>query len=146
MNAFDVSPLISGGFILLCIATALGRVFLFGGKDPRRASILVGAVSLPIVAIVTTIVIGVLGSGAAPLLAVLASIVASLVIMPILGCLLGYTAGGLVAGVLLLMDLTESKVARWRKVREPEDDPWPEAKTRPNIENSRESVREPGGD
>ena len=31
------------------------------------------------------------------------------------GAPLGYAAGCVVAGVLLLMDLTESKFARWRK-------------------------------
>jgi hypothetical protein len=46
----------------------------------------------------------------------------------IFGPLPGYLAGCLVAGVLLAMDLTESVFARWRKAREPDDDPWPPPK------------------
>jgi hypothetical protein len=42
---------------------------------------------------------------------------------------LGYVAGCIVAGVLLLMDLTESKFARWRKSREPDEELWPPPKT-----------------
>lgn len=46
----------------------------------------------------------------------------------IFGPLPGYLAGCLVAGVLLVMDLTESVFARWRKAGEPDDDPWPPPK------------------
>src|SRR5438270_10007824 len=44
LNAFDVSPFVSGTIILLCVATAIGQMTLFKGKRPREASLVVGVV------------------------------------------------------------------------------------------------------
>jgi hypothetical protein len=129
MNALDVAPYISGTIILVCIATAVGQMLLFKGKDPRRASVVVGSVCGGAGPLLVWLV---LGTGAAglqyrpPLLALL---LASAFFGVPLGAVAGYFAGCAVASVLLLMDLTESMFVRWRKAREPDDDdPWPPPK------------------
>ncbi|HEV2971266.1 MAG TPA: hypothetical protein VGY55_14925 [Pirellulales bacterium] len=130
-NALGAPPTVSGMLVMLCIAVALGQMFLFGGKQPRKASVIVGIC---------------LFTGAPMFIGVIAAISdrnpfdfgsrlrlgemvgffsTSVIAGPIFGALLGYLAGGLVAGVVLVMDLTESIFARWRKSREPDDDPWP---------------------
>jgi len=129
MNALDVSPIVSGTIILVCIATAVGQMLLFKGKDPRRASVVVGSVGGGAGPLLVWLV---LGTGVAgphyrpPLLALLLT---SVFFGVPLGAVAGYCAGCAVAGVLLLMDLTESMFARWRKAREPDDDPWPPPKS-----------------
>jgi len=136
LNAFHISPIISGGFLLLCVATALGQMFLFGGREPRKASVIVGGVlftAIPLVA-------GILG-GPFRNSHDFDSIAMSFVFGPIIGSLMGYVAGGSVAGVLLVMDLTETKLARWRRAREPDDDPWPPPKDAANGGQSLNSVK-----
>ena len=125
LNAPGSAPVVGGTIVLLCVATAIGQMFLFGGKNPRNASFVVGAAFC----------------GLAPLLIWAALAVAHIpsrlnlgwtIIWMfwgiIFGALPGYLAGCLVAGVLLVMDLTELVFARWRKAREPDDDPWPPPK------------------
>ncbi len=127
MNAMNVSPVLSGTIVLLCVATAIGQMFLFKGKNPRNASLVVGSVFC----------------GLAPLVIYAMQPLARVSVDPpmrlgwaivdmfwgaIFGALPGYLAGCLVAGVLLVMDLTESLFARWRKARDPDDDPWPPPK------------------
>jgi hypothetical protein len=48
-----------------------------------------------------------------------------MIVGAVFGAIPGYLAGCAVAGILLVMDLTESWFARWRKASEPDDDPWP---------------------
>lgn len=125
MNALRVPPYLTGAMILLCIATAVGQMFLFRGQDPRRASLVVGCVSCPLLAIFMV------KAGAAVTFRHPESgeVIAMAFVGLMFGAPLGYAAGCVVAGVLLLMDLTESKFARWRKVRQPDDDPWPPPKS-----------------
>jgi len=121
MNAFDIHPAISGGFLLLCVATAIGQMLLFGGKQPRMASLIVGEVFSVVASFIGVAVFFDGPSRQRP-----AAMIFFVFFGAIIGPVLGYLAGGLVAGVLLVMDLTELKLARWRRVREPDDDPWPE--------------------
>ncbi|HEY2148120.1 MAG TPA: hypothetical protein VGH32_09295 [Pirellulales bacterium] len=125
MNALRVPPYLTGAMILLCIATAVGQMFLFRGEDPRQASLVVGLVCCPLLAIFMV------KAGAAVTFRHPESgeVVAMVFVGLMFGAPFGYAAGCVVAGVLLLMDLTESKFARWRKVREPDDDPWPPPKS-----------------
>jgi hypothetical protein len=124
MNALNIPRYISGAIILLCVATAVGQMFLFKGKDPRRASLVVGSLCCSLGPLLVSLVFatGVAGPENRPNLV---SVLSMVFYGVLLGWIAGYCAGCAVASVLLLMDLTESIFARWRKAREPDDDPWP---------------------
>jgi hypothetical protein len=141
MNAMNVPPALSGAIVLLCVATAIGQMFLFRGKDPRNASFIVGAVFCAMTPLVIY--------GLQPLARIPdgARLTLGWAIIDgfwgaIFGALPGYLAGCLVAGVLLVMDLTESFFARWRKAREPDDDPWPPPKEIGNAEGRENTDKE----
>lgn len=99
--------------VLFCVAVPLGQMFLYQGRDPRRASCLVGSRLLPLFVIVPASLphlpwaMGRLGAGwlgfvdftTASFLVVL-----SAVLLAILGFALGYTLGTISAGVFLLLD------------------------------------------
>ena len=51
LKALNVSPVISGLILLFIVTAAVGQMFLYGGQDPRRASIVLGAVFWAIVGI-----------------------------------------------------------------------------------------------
>lgn len=121
MNVMKVPAYVTGAIILLSIATATGQMFLLGGKDPRRASLIVGVVCCPLLA-VFVLEVGNENRFRRP---EPVEIIAVTFTGLLFGAPLGYSAGCVVAGVLLLMDLTESKLVRWRRVRQPDDDPWP---------------------
>lgn len=83
------------------------QVFLFEGKDPRKASLVAGLVICPVYWIglgLYITVIGVQGEEEIILIFFLASFV--------FGPLLGYLAGGVVGGIFLLMDVWEKKFGR----------------------------------
>lgn len=126
MNVFNVSPFVSGTMIVLCFATALGQMFLFGGRDPRRASIVVGTLFCTVGPLLSAIFLGVRVFGSRYFVTEL--LIVLLLGVP-LGAMAGYVAGCVVAGVLLMMEFTESKLERRRKRRQPDDDPWPPPKS-----------------
>jgi hypothetical protein len=125
LNHPGAAPVVGGAIVLLCVATAIGQMFLFRGRDPRKASFVVGAVFCGLVPLVTYAAEAVAQT---PNRMNLGWAIVYMFWGIIFGALPGYLAGCLVAGVLLVMDLTESIFARWRKAREPDDDPWPPPK------------------
>jgi hypothetical protein len=125
LNAPGSAPVVGGTIVLLCVATAIGQMFLFGGKNPRNASFVVGAVFCGLAPLVIWAAQAV---SHIPSRLNLGWTIIGMFWGLIVGALPGYLAGCLVAGVLLVMDLTESVFARWRKAREPDDDPWPSPK------------------
>lgn len=92
---------------LFFASMGLGQMLLYGGRRPRRASCVAGAVVLPVLFLVGMLAAFAsdLGGG---LLGVPGGLVAKLVSASILfipiGAGLGYLAGGLVAGLFLVMD------------------------------------------
>jgi len=75
----------------------LGQMFLFKGKRPRRASVLLGGCFLPCLVLFITFSAYHGNPWHVELLCVLAG-------STIPGALLGYTGGGIVAGVFLVID------------------------------------------
>jgi hypothetical protein len=126
MNALNVHPVLSGTIVLLCVVTAIGQMFLFRGKHPRNASLVVGAAFCGLAPLVTYVAVRISHGIGFP--HEFGWVLVKMLWGVIYGPLPGYVAGCLVAGVLLVMDLTESVFARWRKAREPDDDPWPPPK------------------
>ena len=113
MNAMRIPQYFTGAMILLCIATAVGQMFLFRGQDPRRASLVVGCVCCALLAIFMV------KAGAAVTFwhPESGEVMAIVFLGLMFGAPLGYAAGCVVAGVLLLMDLTESKFALAKGLR-----------------------------
>lgn len=96
------------GYILWALAfisvVGLGQMFWFGSKRPREASIVTGAVVLPVFLLVW--------SAGVNHYEPLASICCGLVCSVPFGGTAGYLAGGVVAGVFLIMDAVEQALDR----------------------------------
>lgn len=106
MRSLGMPAAMSGIVLLVMIAAAVGQVFLFGGKDPRLASVISGAVAMAILLAAVAIreegrrldfdrgfrdvIQGLLGGG-------------------ILGGFVGYGTGALVARVFLLLDMYDKR-------------------------------------
>jgi hypothetical protein len=92
-------------FVIVFISlVGLGQMLLFGAKQPRMASIVVGAICLPLMTFATLVFVsprGVDGEEAA----------CTTMAAAIFGGGFGYLAGGVVAGVFLIMDGVEQALA-----------------------------------
>ncbi len=102
----------SGIVLLVMIAAAAAQVFMFRGKDPRRASMAGGAVAMSVLLTAAQIVEEGrrlnFGRG-------LRDVILGLVFGSIVGAIVGYMTGALVAGVFLLID----KYDEWRPKKAP---------------------------
>jgi MFS family permease len=90
------------GFLALI---AFAQAILYRGKNPRRASIVAGAIVCPVYAITASIILMALtddlnGRIDIPIYAIFVSV---------LGSLFGYLAGGVVGGIFLIMDQWEQR-------------------------------------
>ena len=87
---------------VMFVAVAVGQTLLLGGRDPRKASILVGAVLLPVICI------GIFFSkGHALTLGWMRGLILWAFFGTIGGAIFGYLAGTLVAGVFLVLKRME---------------------------------------
>lgn len=85
---------------------------MYGGKRPRRASVIAGAISVELLAVVAFLV-GVARTRQAPPSSIIAELLVMLsVVGPMIGALVGYAIGGLVAGVFLLLDMYDAKYGK----------------------------------
>jgi hypothetical protein len=111
MTYNGVPRIASAGVVVFVSAIGLGQVLLFRGKKPREASILTGVVTLNVMAIAYLIF--------GPRTPYLAAVVMSVFPILMVGSLLGYLGGGIVAGVFLVMDLVESALPERFKASSP---------------------------
>jgi hypothetical protein len=88
---------------LLVFGVGLGQVFLFGGKYPRAASIWTGACLLPVETIVAFIYTHLAEGGGSPSEEEFAAAFLIVLFFIPLGAAAGYLAGGLTAGVFLVL-------------------------------------------
>ncbi len=102
MQVLGASPEIFIIVAVLVVGVGLGQAVLYGGKYPRAASIWVGACLLP-AEILVLIVHPAAEKGSPGEMAFL------LILSPLLGAGLGYLAGGLTAGVFLLIDKYQAR-------------------------------------
>jgi hypothetical protein len=115
MTLLDANPTVFVMIAVLFTGVGLGQMLLFGGRYPRAASVWVGACLLPVETLGAMIywadnLIGYGGTG------VFLGQVTVLTLFSIpIGALLGYLAGGLTAGVFLLLE-------RYAKRRQPVPD------------------------
>jgi hypothetical protein len=107
---FDALPVYYGVFGVLVFGVTMGQMVLFGGKYPRAASIWSGAVLLP----VEIGAINLFSDFIRVYYNIFARITTTIFYMiftvPV-GALFGYLAGGLTAGVVLLLE--------WKKYQDP---------------------------
>lgn len=110
LGSLDAVPSIYGVVSVLFAAVTLAQPVLFHGRQPRKASVLAGAIVLPIAAAVALTVEWLLRDSYGPPLA--AFLVLGVFCIP-LGGFLGYCLGTLAAGVFLLMEhLARRRAAR----------------------------------
>lgn len=81
-----------------------GQMLLFGSRRPRRASLVAGAIALPILALASSLVHG---GDAPPAIGLICAMM--------WGAPAGYLAGGIVAGVFLVMDAVDNALKRRRR-------------------------------
>ena len=104
LQALGAPPGVVWFVIVFISLVGLGQMLLFGAKQPRLASIVVGAVCLPLMTFATLVFSsprGVHGEEAA----------CTTIAAAIFGGGFGYLAGGVVAGVFLVMDAVEQALA-----------------------------------
>jgi len=96
MRTYGVHPITFGAIAVFFAGVGLAQAVLFVGRSPRAASVVAGAVLTPAL----SLGIGIWVDGTPPLsLAMIAC-----VFLAILGAGLGYLAGGLTAGVFLVVE------------------------------------------
>ena len=93
----------------------VGQMLLFDGTQPRRASLLAGLIGLPLLTGLTIAFF-------APHRGRSGDIVCPVFAAIIFGPPSGYLAGGIVAGVFLIMDAIEKFLGRWRRETKHDDD------------------------
>lgn len=102
LRAPPVVFILVGAFVT---AVGLGQAYLFGGRRPREASLLIGSICLMFLLVVVVGRMLFLGHKADDVLPVLTVVVA-----PLLGGGLGYLIGALIGGAFLVAD-------RWLRKR-----------------------------
>lgn len=107
LQAIGAPPAVVWFVVIFVSLIGVGQMLLFGARQPRLASILVGAVGLPLMTIVTISLAGPRRSlGREAPCAIFAAV--------LFGGGFGYLAGGVVAGVFLIMDAIERVLGRGR--------------------------------
>ena len=120
MRSVGAPAELSGTILLVMISAAVAQVFLFRGKDPRRASVVGGAISYSL--LLTAVQIAAEGHRLTFGLG-FRDVILGLVGGSIAGAIVGYMTGALVAGVFLLID----RYDEWRPKKAPPAaniDPW----------------------
>ncbi|MGA2060474.1 MAG: Clp protease N-terminal domain-containing protein [Thermoguttaceae bacterium] len=106
----DASPIYYGIFGVLVFGVTMGQMVLFGGKYPRAASIWTGAVLLPLEIGAINLFSNLIRDYHNIFAHLVTTIFYMIFTIPV-GALFGYLAGGLTAGVVLLLE--------WKKDRDP---------------------------
>jgi len=99
-TSLGASPVLVGGIGVFFVGIGLGQMVLYGGKDPRRASVVSGAVLLPVLYVAGAIAAAAIrGERISPRL--VPGFFSVALVGAILGMGFGYLAGALIAGLFL---------------------------------------------
>ena len=104
LETFGAHPVVFVAIAIFFTAVGLGQMLLFKGQHPRRASIIVGASLLGGLSILGGVFGVVIGGG----WGIVGFLCCAIVLWVICGALFGYLAGGLIAGVFLVIDKLEN--------------------------------------
>lgn len=115
LRALGAHPGVVAFVVAFISLVGAGQMLLFRGVQPRKASIVAGTFSLPLLTIVAWVLRNPRppGFGGFPCFVVTAAL---------LGGACGYLAGGVAAGVFLIMDAVERVLPQRREAPEPDDD------------------------
>ena len=115
----NVYPVVIACLVGYLVLVGLGQALLFHGKRPRLASIVVGAVIVICLFVVVAALSGqfsfalsAMAGGYGSAIGTLLSVCFIIFLWALLGALLGYAGGGIVAGVFLIMDYVEKILGR----------------------------------
>ena len=112
MQSLDANPTFFAVIAILVTGVGVGQPLLFGGKYPRAASVCVGAFLFP----VEVLVIAITQYASSSYTSLSADVAGWLFLLMCVcipaGALLGYLAGGLTAGVFVVLDLLAKKTQR----------------------------------
>jgi hypothetical protein len=104
-SLLDWDPRAIAWFVVFVSLIGAGQMLLFGSRRPRQASLITGAIALPMIVILTFVLhVG----GHSPPDALLCSLCSA----TLFGAPAGYLAGGVVAGVFLVMDAVQRGLTR----------------------------------
>jgi hypothetical protein len=105
-SLLDWDPRAIAWFVVFVSLVGAGQMLLFGSRRPRQASLITGAIALPAIILFTFVFHG---DGRSPPEALGCSVCAAM----LFGAPAGYLAGGVVAGVFLVMDAVQRALTRW---------------------------------
>jgi hypothetical protein len=119
MRLLEISPFLVGFWVIFISIVGVGQAVLFQGLQPRKASTVTGAAGLPLLVLVALLreIASRDNSSADGFACVLFGAV------PV-GAFFGYLAGGVAAGVFLVMDAVDKALAKrpWRIAAEMRDE------------------------
>ncbi len=118
LSSLGVSPTVFGSVAILFTGVGVAQMLLFGGKRPRDASYLAGAILCPSLLLGALLIHGRFDQAGPNTLQILAG----MAYVSIVGVALGYMAGCATAGIFLVMDI----VNKWRGVSGIEPEPLTE--------------------
>jgi MFS family permease len=105
LRSVDMPPVAGLVVLFLLFVAAASQMFMYGGKNPRKASVIAGMIVFAAVNLIDSVVSDSRDRGMVPL-------PFNLVMGAIFGALVGYVLGGLVAGVFLLLDMYDAKFGK----------------------------------
>jgi len=104
MKLLNAPPAVFIVIAVLFTGVGLGQMLLFGGRYPRAASVWIGACLFPLEVLVASIYVANTEGSRGDVLDFIAPMLCFLVFSIPLGAAMGYMAGGLTAGVFLLIE------------------------------------------
>jgi hypothetical protein len=102
-------PMLFGIITVLMFLVGIGQMWLFGGKQPREASIWTGAVVLSAEVFILNIATGYFSSPHSSIAQRIGESVFGIILCVPLGAFFGYLLGGLTAGIVLVLDYLEKR-------------------------------------
>jgi hypothetical protein len=111
MKCVEAPPQIFGIVTVLMLAIGLAQMWLFGGNNPRLASVLAGAVVLSVEVVALNLATGYfIDEPSHIVLHIISSIILIVICIP-LGAFFGYLLGTLTAGIVLTLNYLENRKA-----------------------------------
>jgi hypothetical protein len=108
----EAAPEVFAIIALLMFCVGIAQMWLFGGKNPRLASLVAGGVVLPVEILLCNLLTGFFVEHNGGILQpIIVSIALMIPAVPI-GVFFGYLLGGLTAGIVLVLDRLENRKAQ----------------------------------
>ncbi|HUY31544.1 MAG TPA: hypothetical protein VMV69_02100 [Pirellulales bacterium] len=129
LRSLGAPPIVVGILVAYVSLVGLGQAVLFRGRRPRLASIVTGAVCLVLLGVVAIAGKGIPLPGRGFSMSAMASLLCAVIWGVPFGAMCGYLAGGVVAGVFLVMDAVDTFLTKLFQRRRPHGDQEPDVPT-----------------